>query len=150
MNWEAIGAVGEILGAGAVFLTLLYLAIQVKQNTVVAKAMIREHRTDSSARIILAAREEAELLVSQEPLTEGESARMNMLMRAMFRDAEAYSYQNRMGLLDESEWNAMRETWRDIFSNQVARDHWELLGPQYSAFLHEDLKDILAQRPAHR
>lgn len=30
MNWEAIGAVGEILGALAVAITLAYLAIQVK------------------------------------------------------------------------------------------------------------------------
>ena len=33
MNWEAIGAIGEILGALAVLVTLLYLAIQVRQNT---------------------------------------------------------------------------------------------------------------------
>jgi len=31
MNWEAIGAVGEIVGASAVLITLLYLAIQIKQ-----------------------------------------------------------------------------------------------------------------------
>ena len=30
MNWEAIGAIGEILGATVVFITLVYLAIQVK------------------------------------------------------------------------------------------------------------------------
>ena len=30
MNWDAIGAVGEILGAGAVVVTLAYLAIQVR------------------------------------------------------------------------------------------------------------------------
>ena len=30
MNWEAIGAVGEILGAAAVVATLAYLAIQVR------------------------------------------------------------------------------------------------------------------------
>jgi hypothetical protein len=30
MNWEAIGAIGEILGAITVGLTLLYLAVQVK------------------------------------------------------------------------------------------------------------------------
>ena len=33
MNWEAIGAIGEIVGAGAVVLTLAYLAVQVRQNT---------------------------------------------------------------------------------------------------------------------
>ena len=27
MNWEAIGAVGEVLGAFAVVLTLVYLAV---------------------------------------------------------------------------------------------------------------------------
>ena len=30
MNWEAIGAIGEVLGAFAVVMTLLYLAVQVK------------------------------------------------------------------------------------------------------------------------
>ena len=33
MNWEAIGAVGEVFGAVAVFLTLLYLARQIRANT---------------------------------------------------------------------------------------------------------------------
>ena len=33
MNWEAIGAIGEIVGAAAVFLTLIYLALQIRQNT---------------------------------------------------------------------------------------------------------------------
>jgi hypothetical protein len=33
MNWEAIGAIGEILGAIAVLITLVYLAVQIRQNT---------------------------------------------------------------------------------------------------------------------
>jgi len=33
MNWSAIGAVGEILGAVAVMVSLLYLAIQLRHNT---------------------------------------------------------------------------------------------------------------------
>jgi len=33
MNWDAIGAVGEILGAFAVILSLVYLAVQVRHNT---------------------------------------------------------------------------------------------------------------------
>ena len=33
MNWEAIGAIGEVLGAIAVLVTLAYLAIQIRQNT---------------------------------------------------------------------------------------------------------------------
>lgn len=33
MNWEAISATGEVVGATAVILTLIYLSIQVRQNT---------------------------------------------------------------------------------------------------------------------
>ena len=38
MDWEAIGAVGEILGALAVVATLFYLTSQIRQGTRVARA----------------------------------------------------------------------------------------------------------------
>jgi hypothetical protein len=38
MNWEAIGAVGEIVGALAVVVTLAYLAIQIRQTNRIARA----------------------------------------------------------------------------------------------------------------
>ena len=40
MNWDAIGAIGEILGALAVFISLGYLATQIRQSN-------RQARTDS-------------------------------------------------------------------------------------------------------
>ena len=33
MNWDAIGAIGEVGGAVAVVVTLIYLAVQLRQNT---------------------------------------------------------------------------------------------------------------------
>ena len=39
MNWEAIGAIGELVGGAAVLLTLLYLVKQVKQNTESTRAV---------------------------------------------------------------------------------------------------------------
>ena len=38
MNWEAISAIGEIVGATAVVITLGYLAVQIRQSTRVAQA----------------------------------------------------------------------------------------------------------------
>jgi hypothetical protein len=38
MNWEAIGAIGEIVGATAVVMTLVYVAIQIKQSTTTSRA----------------------------------------------------------------------------------------------------------------
>ena len=45
VNWDAIGAVGEILGAAAVLVTLVYLARQIRQNT-------RSTRSQSRTRIL--------------------------------------------------------------------------------------------------
>jgi hypothetical protein len=33
LNWEALGAIGEVVGAGGVIATLVYLAYQIRQNT---------------------------------------------------------------------------------------------------------------------
>jgi hypothetical protein len=33
MNWDAVGALAELVGAGAVVLTLIYLSIQLRHNT---------------------------------------------------------------------------------------------------------------------
>ncbi|MGD8698635.1 MAG: hypothetical protein PVJ43_05055 [Gemmatimonadales bacterium] len=38
MDWTAVGAVGELLGAVAVVATLLYLARQVRQSNRIARA----------------------------------------------------------------------------------------------------------------
>ena len=38
MNWEAIGAIGEFVGAVAVVVTLIYLAVQVRRGTSTTQA----------------------------------------------------------------------------------------------------------------
>ncbi len=70
MNWDAVGAVGEILGAAAVFLTLLYLAIQIKQTNSVSRFnttreimgqfddINRLYATDSTIRRVLLKKDE--------------------------------------------------------------------------------------------
>ena len=47
MNWDAIDAVGEILGAIAVLVTLIYVAVQVRQGRIAQKIeAIRNNRTE--------------------------------------------------------------------------------------------------------
>ena len=38
MNWEAIGAIGEVVGALVVVISVVYLATQVRQNTATNRA----------------------------------------------------------------------------------------------------------------
>ena len=57
INWDALGAIAELLGASAVFITLLFLATQVRQsnrvaseNTRILKAEMKHRSNDSITR----------------------------------------------------------------------------------------------------
>lgn len=50
MNWDALGALGEIVGAVAVVITLIYLAVQTRQNTAAVRhAFARGVMEDANA-----------------------------------------------------------------------------------------------------
>ena len=49
MNWDAIGAVGEIVGAFAVVVSLIYLALQIRQTREHAKLETELHLSDQSS-----------------------------------------------------------------------------------------------------
>ena len=56
MNWEAIGAVGELVGAIAVLTTLVYLAVQVRQSKILLErnekiALSQVHQARATTRI---------------------------------------------------------------------------------------------------
>ena len=51
MNWEAIGAVGETVGALAVLVTLVYLAVQIRQNTKAVQAAAVDSTTSHVSKI---------------------------------------------------------------------------------------------------
>jgi hypothetical protein len=56
MNWEAVGAVGEILGAIAVLVTLIYLATQIKQHTLATRAVTNSMGASDDPALISRAR----------------------------------------------------------------------------------------------
>lgn len=47
MNWEALGAIGEIVGAVGVIATLVYLAYQIRQNTIQLEQSILSARASA-------------------------------------------------------------------------------------------------------
>jgi len=53
MNWEAIGAIGEVVGAAGVIASLMYLAVQIRQNT---KSVRRASARQSSEKNAVALR----------------------------------------------------------------------------------------------
>jgi|SRR5210317_52279 hypothetical protein len=65
MNWEAIGAVGEIVGAIAVIFTLIYLAYQVRYAKLATLDQNRLTRSTAIREILLAGAANDDLRVGQ-------------------------------------------------------------------------------------
>jgi hypothetical protein len=61
MNWEAVGAVAELAGALAVVITLIYLAVQIRQNSRLIESSLAESHVSAANEItkILASEEGA-------------------------------------------------------------------------------------------
>lgn len=51
MNWDAMGAIAEILGATAVFASLIYLAIQIRGNTNQSAAQMFQSTASEQSRV---------------------------------------------------------------------------------------------------
>lgn len=52
MNWDAIGALGEVLGSIAVFVTLGYLAVQLRHARSETRRSISQGRMEANREII--------------------------------------------------------------------------------------------------
>lgn len=50
MNWEAIGAIGEIVGAIAVLVTLIFLILLIQQNTIALQQQSFKESTSFSSK----------------------------------------------------------------------------------------------------
>jgi hypothetical protein len=89
MNWEAIGALGEIAGAIGVIVTLFYLTTQIRQNTKSMRASARQALIDTFYDYVWELGKDESLndivgrgLSDFESLSDGEKSRFgNLLLR---------------------------------------------------------------------
>jgi len=151
MNWSAIGAVGEALGAIAVLVSLIYLARQIRQNTRMMKSTVRQQLASASQGFILKVAEQADLLAKVavgEDLTPAENLKARLVLRAAFRGWENYAYQHQQGLLDPSEWRGVRENMRRfMLGYPLARDEWLSTRDEYSDALQKTLDALATDEP---
>lgn len=139
MNWEAISAVSEIIGAIAVVVSLIYVAAQIRQNTKMMRSTAKQSLTEATQNFLYTAIDRSEewvkLISGEEPATPEENARMALIVRAMLRGFESQCYQYESGLLAEEEWRALRATIQAGCSLPGVRKYWQELKPQMSARL---------------
>ena len=104
MNWEVAATIAEIVGAGGVIASLIYLALQIRQSTKVSRAeMTKDLYLASRTAIMDIASNDALARISTEIRQFDNEAlmRRNMFYQSFFRLYELQFNLKNQGLLDE-------------------------------------------------
>ena len=148
MNWDAIGAIGEIVGAAAVVATLAYLAIQIRSNTRIAKAATRHSIAETALKMgedLVSDRSLAELFVADiKGDAIGEADRVRLLARNYIgmRHYENIFYQYRAGLLEDDEWLGFRNNLKAVLGWKSMQEYWANESHYYSADFRNEVERI--------
>ena len=158
MNWEAVGAIGEVVGALGVIMTLGYLAIQIRQNSAVVRSATRQAISTTQAEVGYRLAENAELRSSALQFTNLESTvpetelAAHFYLRALLRTYENQYHQYVDGTFDESLWAGYRNSMAQNFASPAIREFWgahrSLYSVEFAAFIESDLLDVSAPPPA--
>ena len=138
MNWDAIGAVAELLGAIGVIASLVYLAGQIRdsreqmsQNTRAVRAGAYQQLGGQLHATMVQALSVPSLegvvfrgMADPETLSEEEGARFGWWLIGVFMVYENAHYQYRMGLLDEDRWRIHRSNLQTLLGTQGIRHWW--------------------------
>ena len=120
MNWEAIGAIGEIVGAIAVVITLLYLASQTRQNTKATHAQATASVAAEMEKNMLSIANDGflaeayEKAINRERLSPQEAIRLGFWWAAFVRGAHSHLIQDGLGNLSEDNETAISAILRSF------------------------------------
>lgn len=131
MNWEAISAIGQIVGAVGVILSVIYLALQVRSNarqTRLASMRSMSDAVQSVAPIVGRKWEFGDLyyrgMRDFQSIQGDGPPRFSALMDHLFRIYENMYYQKLEGHLDPRVWRGFEAPMRDIIAYPGAQDWW--------------------------
>jgi hypothetical protein len=159
VNWDAIGAVGEILGALAVFASLMYLAAQIRGQRKQARAsafqeigiataagwsVLAQNRELSDAVWAAVARKDGYL-----DLSESDKGIIRAQLLSWIRLGESLYLQTQQELLDEGAMDKLGYG-AVTFKNPLVEDAWpdlrQLITPDYAEYLEGRFPNLSQQK----
>ena len=159
MNWDALGAIGESIGAAGVIASLLYLAVQVRANT---RAAAVEAKLESTRLLteftdqLIRSPELNDLLLrgrkSLDSLSPDEYYRFsNMCLKAFWYFSAGY-FQFRKGTLRETDWFEIQAVVQFWIRSDGGQDWWAkvgraMYGPDFIAYIESEIADLDSVNP---
>ena len=159
MSWESVGIIAEIIAATAVVISLIYVGLQIKDNTRVAKAESRRTYSEHSMQCLSAIASSTEATsifrrgqTEPETLTEDEFTRFLFQLAMIAAQVESAYSDHFLGIID---YNAM--DYRSTKFIQLLRTpggkiflkmSFSSLMPEFLAYIEKELSKANIQKPA--
>lgn len=159
MNWEALGAIANLLAAVGVIATLIYLSIQIRQNTKAIRSSSIQNLVQSFSTTAQAAVENEYVIplllranAGIDALTEEERARLHFWFIMTFRRFEGVYFQRDLGIVDADVIDGFERSHIAILASKGAQEWWanskEIFNSGFVSYL-EALLEKSAPRTLH-
>ncbi len=148
INWEALGAIGEIIGSLGVFVSLIYLAIQMRHGA----AETRDASIHSVMQLSIQFRAEsyttelAEIrmkVAAQDSLSPLESLKFEGYLSALFELNELVFVQYQKNKLDPEYFDAWQRRTQAAMTVPLVRQFWAKTKTGYRASFIEHIDKLL-------
>ncbi len=152
MNWDAVGAIAELLGAIAVLVTLLYLARQIRQNresvesasaeTVlsnISNALQNAASSSEVTRILFTGQE------NMEQLTEQERGQFVFWFYSYFRILEQGYHHYLAENFNSSIWEGHARHAQSLLNTSGVAQYWEMRKDVFSPEFRDYIDDLASE-----
>jgi len=147
-DWSAIG---EIVGAIAVVISLIYVGVQVKQNTTATRVVTTQAHVESWNHVVSVLCQSSETastwhqgLQDLSRLEGGQRVQFFAQLSMVNRYYEASYLEWSSGVLDERLWGGLREMLVDSMSYPGAREWWSHRRHHYCVDYQRIVDNLLA------
>ncbi len=134
MNWDAVGSIGEIIAAGGVIASLLYLAFETRNNTKIHRASLTNSALNSTAELNDLVFTDPELRkalsrVLDPNIAEGDfnSEDWELVVyfgRALFMRLEGMYILYKQGLIDDNIWQSRISMGAGVVQIPIFARYW--------------------------
>ena len=153
MNWEAIGALGEVIGAAAVIITLVYLAMQIRQGTQLSQASAQQllsNQVSAYQERIVANPERLRVfrsaMASWDQLSLDDQAVAHLLLGQLVNHFEQAYYFHKSGLVPTPMFDTYRALALSIIQSPGGSEFWTAMKPLVNDEMREYLDVQLSQK----
>jgi hypothetical protein len=135
MNLNDVANISQIVAAIGVVVSIIYLAVQIRGNTKVARAQARHAISEFVLRISIFRAEHADRLAKLESgaeLTDGDRQFRYWSHVQFLLHAETYFHHHELGLMPDAHWRPYARYMTKYIQSSGFREVWDDIHPGFS------------------